>query len=603
MWLSVDSKAHWYPSHSPYNFSLNNPINLVDPNGQWVEGAGFWNNLLYSDKRNEAMLMAGDNGSFEKTDDSWRVARPSENSSGNNQGGFEGELLNEVEIIHLKDDGERSIDDQVGNIVRGVANTGIIVGTALAMPLVALAKNKTRKDGNRYISAKPYQLSEDVGFEQMDGSTKEVGKEVMKATIGTILLALPTTHFWKGQAVTMPVGEGNLSTIEDAVIQDLNATLLCLYGGELNLDYNSMLNVPSIGEEILFLGCEGEEYEEGNLCECEQSTYWAEMAGIECSAIPVMYWYHPDYLGSMEYVTDMTGDPYQFFFNTIWGENLQNQMAFNFKSFSSRFRFNGKEWDEETGNFYYGARYYDPQVSVWLSVDPLASEFPHVSPYNFSLNNPINLVDPDGMAPVGPGYYKASVNLRMVGFWIRHAYEAEKIGFANNSTNISSNSARFSSRGASPSSPTSVLTYGVGGNGKTQKGGQVNAFRHALWQATTTKEFGNRIANEAGNAHEENPYADVNQASYATLDAADEAADLRNNIIGRRIGRENSDLNMNDMAQKVLDEFKENGLNTVIKNDDGTYSIQKTKVSEKQYQELTNRFFILDNNGKDIEFK
>jgi RHS repeat-associated protein len=85
-----------------------------------------------------------------------------------------------------------------------------------------------------------------------------------------------------------------------------------------------------------------------------------------------MYWYDPDYLGSVEYVTDMTGDPYQFFFNTIWGENLQNQMAVSFKSFSSRFRFNGKEWDEETGNYYYGARYYDPKVSVWLSVDPLA---------------------------------------------------------------------------------------------------------------------------------------------------------------------------------------------------------------------------------------
>ena len=38
----------------------------------------------------------------------------------------------------------------------------------------------------------------------------------------------------------------------------------------------------------------------------------------------------------------------------------------------------------------------------WLSVDPLSREFPHVSPYNFSLNNPLNLVDPDGMAPTKP---------------------------------------------------------------------------------------------------------------------------------------------------------------------------------------------------------
>ena len=129
-------------------------------------------------------------------------------------------MLNEVEIIDLKDDGERSIDDKAANIVREVANTGIIVGTALAMPFVALAKNKNIdwEAGDKYTSANPYRLSEDVGFEQMDGSTKEVGKEVMKATIGTILLTLPTTHFWKGQAVTTPIGEGinkAIDSIED----------------------------------------------------------------------------------------------------------------------------------------------------------------------------------------------------------------------------------------------------------------------------------------------------------------------------------------------------------------------------------------------------
>ena len=34
------------------------------------------------------------------------------------------------------------------------------------------------------------------------------------------------------------------------------------------------------------------------------------------------------------------------------------------------YRFNGKEVDEETGLAYYGARYYDNQLSMWLSVDP-----------------------------------------------------------------------------------------------------------------------------------------------------------------------------------------------------------------------------------------
>ncbi len=62
----------------------------------------------------------------------------------------------------------------------------------------------------------------------------------------------------------------------------------------------------------------------------------------------------------------------------------------------SPWRFNGKEYDAETGNYYYGARYYDPKTSIWLSVDPLASERSWVSPYNFVENNPINRIDPDG---------------------------------------------------------------------------------------------------------------------------------------------------------------------------------------------------------------
>jgi RHS repeat-associated protein len=53
--------------------------------------------------------------------------------------------------------------------------------------------------------------------------------------------------------------------------------------------------------------------------------------------------------------------------------------------------------DVETGNYYYGARYYNPMVSVWLGVDPLAHKYPHMSSYVFTGNNPVMLVDPDGM--------------------------------------------------------------------------------------------------------------------------------------------------------------------------------------------------------------
>jgi len=48
------------------------------------------------------------------------------------------------------------------------------------------------------------------------------------------------------------------------------------------------------------------------------------------------------------------------------------------------------------GYSYFGARYYDPELSIWLSVDPKASKYPSWSPYNYCLNNPIKLIDPDG---------------------------------------------------------------------------------------------------------------------------------------------------------------------------------------------------------------
>jgi RHS repeat-associated protein len=69
------------------------------------------------------------------------------------------------------------------------------------------------------------------------------------------------------------------------------------------------------------------------------------------------------------------------------------------------YKFNGKEQDEETGNYYYGARYYTAELGVWLSVDPLAEKYPSLSPYNFVENNPLLLVDPTGLGPENPGAY------------------------------------------------------------------------------------------------------------------------------------------------------------------------------------------------------
>ena len=64
-------------------------------------------------------------------------------------------------------------------------------------------------------------------------------------------------------------------------------------------------------------------------------------------------------------------------------------------------KFTGKEWDDEFGlNWnYFGARYYDPQIGRWMSVDPLAKKYPGLSPYVYALNNSLRYTDPDGRCP------------------------------------------------------------------------------------------------------------------------------------------------------------------------------------------------------------
>ena len=82
-----------------------------------------------------------------------------------------------------------------------------------------------------------------------------------------------------------------------------------------------------------------------------------------------------------------------------FGETMVEQRKPDSDYYNS-WKFTGKELDEETGLYYYGARFYEPSWSLWLSVDPLAEKYKKWSPYNFTKNNPIRFIDPDGLAPV-----------------------------------------------------------------------------------------------------------------------------------------------------------------------------------------------------------
>ncbi len=59
------------------------------------------------------------------------------------------------------------------------------------------------------------------------------------------------------------------------------------------------------------------------------------------------------------------------------------------------FTFSAKERDPETGLSYFGSRYYSSDLSIWLSVDPMAAKYPSLSPYVYCANNPVMLVKPE----------------------------------------------------------------------------------------------------------------------------------------------------------------------------------------------------------------
>ncbi|WP_245957208.1 RHS repeat domain-containing protein [Bergeyella cardium] len=110
-----------------------------------------------------------------------------------------------------------------------------------------------------------------------------------------------------------------------------------------------------------------------------------------------LYFYHPDHLGSSSYITDREGRITQHTEYIAFGEVLFEEHS---TSKTMPYLFNGKELDTETGLYYYGARYYDPRVSIFLNVDPLAEKT--MTPYAYTNNNPINLIDPTGMASEDP---------------------------------------------------------------------------------------------------------------------------------------------------------------------------------------------------------
>jgi len=113
----------------------------------------------------------------------------------------------------------------------------------------------------------------------------------------------------------------------------------------------------------------------------------------------VFYYYHPDHLGSAQLMTDRAGEVVQHYGYSPFGkENYQN----NTYAFEVSSRYTGQTLDEDTGLYYYGARYYDPELARFIQPDSTVPDPEFSQAYNryaYVYNNPLKFTDPTGQFP------------------------------------------------------------------------------------------------------------------------------------------------------------------------------------------------------------
>ena len=109
-----------------------------------------------------------------------------------------------------------------------------------------------------------------------------------------------------------------------------------------------------------------------------------------------------DYLCSVRVVTDSDGEVLERNDYSGYGKRLSSSVVSSAGVVANRYRFGGKEEQSPVGIGWldFGARMYDADLARWTTPDPLAYQYPGISPYVYCAGDPVNFVDPEGLTPI-----------------------------------------------------------------------------------------------------------------------------------------------------------------------------------------------------------
>jgi len=130
----------------------------------------------------------------------------------------------------------------------------------------------------------------------------------------------------------------------------------------------------------------------------------------------VFEYYHSDHLRSTSVLTDKNGNRIQHHEYSAFGRDRFTESA---TAFSLSRRYTSQVLDEDTGLYFYGARYYDPELARFIQADDIISDLDNPQTYNrysYALNNPLRYIDPTGHeaeedddVPLTPGGQRAAL--------------------------------------------------------------------------------------------------------------------------------------------------------------------------------------------------
>ena len=212
----------------------------------------------------------------------------------------------------------------------------------------------------------------------------------------------------------------------------------------------------------------------GQIYECEDGECTKYVfAGIQRIATiksTDTYYSHTDHLGSATVLTDSSSNVAQDIYYYPYGE-----IKTSTGSIDVRHKYTDKEWDAETGLYYFGARYYDPKLAKFISADtivPLPFYPQTFNRYAYTYNNPIIFRDLDGhcsfLPPGSPGYTPPSPTLPPQQGSVLIAQNNSTTGTVINKGNVENSQPKTQPN--EPNTPsTGAFTGDSGGGGQQQE--------------------------------------------------------------------------------------------------------------------------------------